>query len=65
MIKLTVYTTGNPTEYQPGEAIDCCTVECNAPVIFRSFETEGEAMVYAETMREETGHNIARIITRD
>lgn len=65
MIKLTVYTIDNPCEYQPGESIDCATVECASPVLFRSFETEGEAMVYAESMREETGHNIARIITRD
>lgn len=65
MLKITVYTIGNPIDYNPGEPIECATVECAAPVLFRSFESDGEAMAYAELMREETGHNIARYITRD
>lgn len=65
MLKVTVYTIGNPTEYQPGEPIECATVECAAPVLFHSFDTDDGAMAYAESMREETGHNVARYITRD
>jgi hypothetical protein len=65
MLTVTVYTIDNPSAYEPGDTIDCATVECIAPVIFRQFATDDDAMAYAAQQAEETGQNIARIITRD
>lgn len=65
MLTVTVYTICSPCEYEPGMPVECVTVECQRPLMFRSFATDGEAMAYATQQAEETGQNIARIITRD
>lgn len=65
MLTVTVYTICSPCEYEPGMPVECVTVECRTPVLFRSFTTDDDAMVYALNQAEENGQGIARIITRD
>lgn len=65
MLTVTVYSIDAPTDYQPGMPVDCATVECQRPLMFRQFATDDEAMAYALNQAEETGQGIARIITRD
>lgn len=69
MLTVTVYlpqdTASNTAQYEPGMPVDCVTVECQRPLMFRQFATDDDAMAYALNQAEETGQGIARIITRD